>query len=92
MIPRDQVPLARPRRLLGLMRNRTAAAIVYRSASRSVTDMLMGSSMRFFISGKADPQAALTNNRSTAPRRGRGAATTAMHGSISLAWTSLDAL
>ncbi|GAA3227266.1 hypothetical protein GCM10020216_042760 [Nonomuraea helvata] len=34
--------------------------------------------MRSFISGKADPQAALTNNRSTAPKRGRGAGTTAM--------------
>ncbi|GAA3067057.1 hypothetical protein GCM10017600_84870 [Streptosporangium carneum] len=34
--------------------------------------------MRSFISGKADPQAALTNNRSTAPKRGRGADTAAI--------------
>ncbi|GAA3128080.1 hypothetical protein GCM10010466_18520 [Planomonospora alba] len=69
-IPVGQVPSGSPRRQRGRSASRTSVAMPYRSASRSATGTR---SMRSFINGKADPQAALTNIRSSAPRRGRDA-------------------
>ncbi|GGK62874.1 hypothetical protein Ppa06_20770 [Planomonospora parontospora subsp. parontospora] len=68
-IPVGQVPSGSPRRQPGRSASSASVARPYRSASRSATGIR---AMRSFISGKADPQAALTNNRRAAPRRGRG--------------------